>query len=136
VGIALLARSVLGGYVAGVDPSEEMIEQATARNVNAMERSRVDLRYGSVERWLFEDNTLTNALAMNVMHVWSDTMAGLRGMRRVRTPGSHIALGFTPYSGQSKGGLSEMLTAAGFMEAHAVEAEAGLRALAINYNQR
>ncbi len=93
VGIELLARSVSEGYIAGVDPSEEMVAQARAWNVNAM--------------------------------------AGLRDMRRVMAPGSSIALGFTPYSGQSKGGLPEMLTAAGFTEAHVVEAAAGFCALAI-----
>ncbi len=46
-------------------------------------------------------------------------------------PGGSIALGFTSYSGQSKDGLPEMLTAAGFTEAHVVEAEEGFCALAI-----
>jgi hypothetical protein len=49
----------------------------------------------------------------------------------VITPGGSIALGVTPYSGQSKNGLPEMLTAAGFIEAHVVEAKAGFCALAI-----
>jgi len=131
VGIELLARSVLGGYVAGVDPSDEMVEQARARNVKAVESSRVDLRYGCVERLPFEDHTFTNALAMNAMHVWPDTVAGLRDMRRVMTPGGRMALGFTSYSWQSKDGLPAMLTAAGLTEAHVVEAEAGFCALAI-----
>jgi SAM-dependent methyltransferase len=131
VGIELLARSVSGGYVAGVDPSDEMVEQARARNVKAIESGRVDLRYGFVERLPFEDHTFTKALAINSMQVWPDTVAGLRDMRRVMTPGGRIALGFTSYSGQSKSGLPEMLTAAGFTEAHVVEAEAGFCALAI-----
>jgi len=131
VGIELLARSVLGGYVAGVDPSDEMVEQARARNVKAVESSRVDLRYGCVERLPFEDHTVTNALAMNAMHAWPDTVAGLRDMRRVMTPGGRMALGFTSYSWQSKDGLPAMLTAAGLTEAHVVEAEAGFCALAI-----
>ena len=131
VGIELLARSVSGGYVAGVDPSDEMVEQARARNVNAIESGRVDLQYGAVESLPFEDNTFTKALAMNSMQVWPDAMAGLREMRRVMTPGGSIALGFTPYSGQSKDGLPEILTAASFTEAHVVEAEEGFCALAI-----
>jgi ubiquinone/menaquinone biosynthesis C-methylase UbiE len=35
---------VSGGYIAGVDPSEEMVQQAKARNVKAIESGRVDLR--------------------------------------------------------------------------------------------
>src|ERR671919_2659341 len=62
VSIALLARSVSRGYVAGVDPSEEMVQQAKARNVKAMESGRVDLRQGSVESLPFEDYTFNKAL--------------------------------------------------------------------------
>jgi ubiquinone/menaquinone biosynthesis C-methylase UbiE len=131
VGIQLLAKSVSGGYVAGVDPSEEMVQQAKARNVKAIESGRVDLRYGSVESLPFEHDTFNKALAINSMQVWPDAVAGLREMRRVMKLGGRIALGFTPYSGQSKSGLPEMLTAAGFTEAHLVEAEEGFCALAI-----
>jgi ubiquinone/menaquinone biosynthesis C-methylase UbiE len=131
VGIELLARLVPGGYVAGIDPSDEMVEQAKARNVKAIENSRVDLRYGSVESLPFEDSPFTKALAINSMQVWPDVMAGLGEMRRVMTPGGSIALGFTSYSGQSKDGLPEILTAAGFTESHVVEAEGGFCALAI-----
>ena len=56
----------------------------------------------------------------------------MAGLRRMMAPGGLVALGFTPYSGQSKGGLPEMLTAAGFTEAHVVESEAGFCALAMN----
>jgi ubiquinone/menaquinone biosynthesis C-methylase UbiE len=131
VGIALLARSVPEGYIAGVDPSAEMVERARARNVKAVESGRVDLRCGAVERLPFDDNTFMKALARNSMEVCPDTMAGLREMRRVMMPGGCIALGFTPYSGQSKNGLPDMLTAAGFTEAHVVEAQEGYCALAI-----
>jgi ubiquinone/menaquinone biosynthesis C-methylase UbiE len=131
VGIQLLARSVSGGYVAGVDPSEEMVQQAKARNVKAIESGRVDLRYGSVESLPFEDDAFNKALAINSMQVWPDAVAGLREMRRAMKLGGRIALGFTPYSGQSKGGLPEMLAAAGFTEAHLVEAEEAFCALAI-----
>ena len=131
VGIELLAKSVSGGYVAGVDPSKEMVEQATARNVKAIESGRVDLRYGSVESLPFEDNTFNKALAINSMQVWPDAVAGLREMRRVMKPGGRIALGFTAYSGQPKSGLPEMLTAAAFTEAHVVETELGFCALAV-----
>ena len=131
MGIPLLAKSASAGYVAGVDYSEEMVEQATARNVNAIESGRVDLRHGSVERLPFEDHTFDKALAINSMQVWSDAVAGLREMRRVIKTGGRMALGFTPYSGQPNSGLPEMLTAAAFTEAHVVETALGFCALAI-----
>jgi ubiquinone/menaquinone biosynthesis C-methylase UbiE len=131
VGIQLLARSVSGGYIAGVDPSAEMVRQARARNMKAIEGGRVDLRYGSVESLPFEDETFDKALAINSMHVWPDAVSGLREMRRIMRPGGKIALGFTPYSGQSKSGSPEMLTAAAFTEAQVAETELGFCALAI-----
>jgi SAM-dependent methyltransferase len=136
VGIELLARSVSGGYVAGVDPSDEMVEQARARNVNAIKSGRVDLRYGSAESLPFEDNTFTKALAINSMHVWPDAVAGLRQLRQVMAPGGRIALGFTSYSGQSKNGLPEMLMAAGFTEAHMVDAKEDFVYWLSNHHQR
>ena len=108
-----------------------MIEQAKARNVKALESSRIDLRSGSVESLPFEDNTFNKALAINSMQVWPDAAAALREMRRVMTPCGRIALGFTSYSGQSKSGLLESLTATGYSEAHLVEAEEGFCVLAI-----
>lgn len=131
VGIQLLARSASAGYVAGVDYSEEMVEQATARNVKVIESGRVDLRHGSVESLPFEDHTFDKALAINSMQVWPDVVAGLREMRRVIKTGGRIALGFTPYSGQPNSGLPEMLTAAVFTETHVVATDLGFCALAI-----
>ena len=55
------------------------------------------------------------------MHIWPDTIAGLREMWRVMKSGGTLALGFTPYSGQKNEGLTDELTAAGFTKAHVVE---------------
>jgi len=131
VGIQLLARSASAGYVAGVDVSAAMVAQATTRNAHAIARGRVDVRHGAVERLPFADETFDKALAINSMQVWTDAGAGLREMWRVLKTGGRIALGFTPYSGQSKRGLPEMLTAAAFTEAHVVETALGFCALAI-----
>jgi ubiquinone/menaquinone biosynthesis C-methylase UbiE len=130
VGIELLAKSAPEGYVAGVDASKEMVDQARARNVQAITSGHVDLQYGFAESLPFEDNTFNKTLAVNSMQVWTDVAAGLREIRRVMQAGGRIALGFTPYSGQRQGGLTERLTAAGLTEAHVVETDMGFCVLA------
>jgi len=131
VGIQLLASSASAGFVAGVDPSKEMVAQATTRNKKAIESGRVDLRHGSVTTLPFADNTFDKALAINSMQVWPDAVAGLREMRRAIKPGGEIALAFTPNSGQPNTGLAEAFTAAGFAKAHVVERDKNFCALAI-----
>jgi ubiquinone/menaquinone biosynthesis C-methylase UbiE len=131
VAIQILAATASTGFVAGVDYSQEMVEQATTRNAKAIAAGIVQLHYGSVEKLPFADDTFDRALAINSMQVWSDEMAGLREIRRVMTEGGQIALGFTSAAGQSSTGLTEMLTAAGFIDAHLVRTEQGFCVLAI-----
>lgn len=131
VAIERLASLVSAGWIAGVNCSKEMVGQAIAQNAAAVERGLVDLRQGSVESLPFEGNTFDVALAINSMQVWSDVAAGLREIRRVLKTGGRIALGFTPYSGQSRAGLTEILSAADFAEARLVDVEGGFCALAL-----
>jgi ubiquinone/menaquinone biosynthesis C-methylase UbiE len=121
VGIELLASLVSSGLIAGVDYSEEMLEQATFRNAEAIKIGRVEVRRGSVESLPFEKDTFDKALAINSMQVWPNAAAGLREIQRVMKPSGRVALGFTRHSGQPKEGLIEMLTAAGFVGAHVVD---------------
>src|SRR6516162_475416 len=92
----------------GIQLLEEMVEQATARNAAAVECGRVELQRGSVERLPFANETFDKALAINSMQIWPDPVAALRQMQLMLKPGGTIALAFTPYSGQSKEGLTEL----------------------------
>jgi ubiquinone/menaquinone biosynthesis C-methylase UbiE len=82
---------------------------------------RADLRYGSVERLPFADETFDRALAINSMQAWPDARAGLREIRRVLKHGGNVALGFTVNSGQPMEGVMESLAAAGFAQARIVD---------------
>jgi ubiquinone/menaquinone biosynthesis C-methylase UbiE len=129
--IQRLSKLASEGHVAGIDPSQAMVEQARARNAIAIKRGLVDLRRGSAESLPFSDNTFDRALAINSMQVWQDANAGLTEIRRVMKPGASVALGFTPYSGQQNKGLTEMLGAAGFTNATVVDRDNWFCALAL-----
>jgi ubiquinone/menaquinone biosynthesis C-methylase UbiE len=130
VGIQLSANLAFAGYVAGVDPSKEMVAQATSLNASPIRAKRVDLRCGSVESLPFQENTFDKVLAVNSMQVWPDALAGLREIRRVMRAGGKIALGFTRYSGQPNSGLAELLTSAGFADVRVIESDKDFCALA------
>ena len=102
-------------HVAGVDASREMVAQAKARNAIAVKNGRVELLHGTVDDLPFAGDTFHKAMAINSMQIWPDAIVGLREMRRVLKSGGTIALGFTPYSGQRNEGLTEKLSAAGFI---------------------
>ena len=129
--IGRLAKLASSGHVAGIDPSTEMVAQARARNSKAIRESRVDLGLGSVESLPFDEESFDKALTINSMQVWPRALAGLQEIHRVMKPGGRIALGFTQHSGQPNEGVADVLLAAGFAEAHTVEAEKGYCVLAI-----
>jgi SAM-dependent methyltransferase len=128
--IQRLATLASSGWVAGIDQSQEMLEQASARNAAAILSKRVGLRRGSVENLPFKDNTFDKVIAINSMQVWPNATLGLREVRRVMKPCGRIALGFTVYSGQPVHGLVETLGVAGFGDARVVESDRGFCALA------
>jgi ubiquinone/menaquinone biosynthesis C-methylase UbiE len=136
VAIELLAGAASVGKVVGIDPSKEMVEQASARNAAAIGTGTVDLRQGSVASMPFEDDSFDTALAINSMQVWPDKPAGLREIRRVLTGGGRLALGFTPNSRQPKAGVAELLSAAGFEAARLVDLRGGFCALAQKASMR
>jgi len=57
IAIGQMADLGLGRQICGIDYSPEMLQQATARNTEAIKSGRVDLRFGSVEHLPFRDNT-------------------------------------------------------------------------------
>jgi ubiquinone/menaquinone biosynthesis C-methylase UbiE len=69
----------------------------------------------------FADGSFDKALAINSMQVWPDAMTGLREIGRVLKPGGRIALGFTRHSGRSRDGVTQLLAASGFAQAHVVD---------------
>jgi ubiquinone/menaquinone biosynthesis C-methylase UbiE len=128
VAVEILAR--LARHVSGIDPSAEMLRQATSRIGKAIGEGRVDLRLASVDQLPFPDSSFDKAIAINSMQVWPNPAAGLREIRRVLRPDGRLALTSTAYSGQPREGVLDVATAAGFSDAHIVDGNDAFCALA------
>lgn len=121
--IALLAARIRDGAIAGVDPSPAMLAQAQARNAAAIAAGKVELRLGEAARLPFTNQSFDKVFAINSMQVWPDVGAGLRESNRVLRRDGRLALAFTLYSGQQRGGVAEALFAAGFTNVSIAQGE-------------
>jgi ubiquinone/menaquinone biosynthesis C-methylase UbiE len=73
--------------IAGVDPSEVMLRQASQRNRRAIQSRRVELRQGTAAHLPFEAGRFTKAFAVNSFHLWSSQRGDLLEGRRVLQAG-------------------------------------------------
>jgi ubiquinone/menaquinone biosynthesis C-methylase UbiE len=114
VGIEMMAQRAPPVTVAGVDPSAEMLSQATARNAWAVRDCRVELHLASADRLPFGDDVFDKGVDVNSLQGAPDAAAGMREVRRVMKPGGKVVLAFTPYAGQSNDAVSVAIAAADF----------------------
>jgi len=130
--IKRLAQVTVEGFVAGVDYSENMVQQALRRNAAAVRAGRVEIRHGNVAALPYDDESFDKVIAVETFYFWPDKVANLREVRRVMRPGGLVMEGskespnpqkqvalaarmeFPLYSGAE---IVEMLTAAGFSRA-------------------
>jgi SAM-dependent methyltransferase len=90
--IRMIAERAPRGFTAGIDPSEVMVAQATARNRAAVEAGRVRLALGTASSIPFEDHRFTKACAVNSFHHWNSPVGDLREVRRVLRPEGTLLL--------------------------------------------
>jgi len=130
-----MAKIVTGGFVAGVDYSEIMVQQALRHNAAAVCAMRVAIKNGNISNLPFKDESFDKACAIESFNYWLDPIAGLREVHRVlrprglvaittgwskemHNPQKYIAMAqkmrFPLYSGPE---MVEMLTTAGFSQA-------------------
>lgn len=130
VGIELLADIVEHGSVAGIDPSETMLEMAVERNADLVGTSRGDLHQASADDLPFDDASFDRVLAINTAQAWPDLAQGLAEIHRVLREGGRVALAFNRHARSSAQGLADALTRAGFQRARSQRGEHGVVVLA------
>lgn len=139
VAIQELSKCVTDGMVAGIDPSDVMVRQATRRNQQAIDAARVVLQQGTAAALPFDDATFDKVLAVNTFHHWGSAETGLLEVRRVIRPGGTLLLGLRMALAQPRrlsapgltneqlGDVRAQLTGAGFHDLRTIERTAGRR---------
>ncbi len=87
----LAARGV---KVMGVDVSETMVAQATARNRRAVADGRVDLRVSDGVTLPFDDDSVDAVISAHTIYFWSEPLDTLAEIARVLRPGGRLVLSF------------------------------------------
>jgi ubiquinone/menaquinone biosynthesis C-methylase UbiE len=85
-GLAVQQASNVARFVAGIDRSAVMVQQASKRNARAIRAGRVELRQGAAQKLPYPSATFDKVFAVNSLHSWSDQAAGLAEVQRVLKP--------------------------------------------------
>jgi SAM-dependent methyltransferase len=110
--VAELVRRVGAENVTAVDPAEQFVAAAQARNPG------VNVSRASAEELPFADDEFDATLAQLVVHFMSDPVAGLREMRRVTREGGPVAACVWDHGG-GRGPLSPFWNAVHELDANA-----------------
>jgi SAM-dependent methyltransferase len=87
-----VAEGAKRGFVAGVELSDVMIEQAHSRNAQFIEAGQMELRQGDVMNLPFEDRRFDKVFTINSINLWPDEAVGLREIKRTLKPGGIVAI--------------------------------------------
>jgi len=124
VDIRRVSEIAVHGFIAGIDHSEVMLQQAQRRNAAGIQAGRVELQLGSASRLPYPDGSFDKVFSINVAQFWQDPLAPIQEMLRVLREGGRIAVAVQP---RSKGAnertaretgkmLTENLKSAGFSQ--------------------
>ena len=96
VAIEKVSKIVVDGFVAGIDHSETMVQQALKRNAVAIQEGRVDLQLASISNLPVFDSPFDKIFAVNSFQFWPDPVGNLKQLRRLVKPSGRIAITFQP----------------------------------------
>ena len=94
--IEKISNLVQEGFIAGIDRSETMVQQASHRNAAAICQGLVEIKHGSVERIPYRDKTFDKAISSNCHFFWIDPIESFQEIWRVLKPSGLVAISWQP----------------------------------------
>jgi SAM-dependent methyltransferase len=94
--ILRVSELVEHGFVAGIDPSREMLRQASRRNAVAVEAGLVELLCAPAERIPYPAESFDKVYAINALQFCADLSRALHEIRRALKPGGVVAVAVQP----------------------------------------
>jgi SAM-dependent methyltransferase len=91
-----VARLATRGFVAGIDPSEVMLRQASGRNRNHIRQGRVELKLGSMSAIPYPDCSFDKVFGTNSIQFSRNLLSDLDEIRRILRPGGLAAFSIQP----------------------------------------
>jgi ubiquinone/menaquinone biosynthesis C-methylase UbiE len=87
-----MARIVTGGFVAGVDYSPVMVQQALRHNAAAVVAGRVAVKRGNISNLPFANASFDRACAIESFNYWPEPVTGLKEVFRVLKDGGRVVI--------------------------------------------
>jgi ubiquinone/menaquinone biosynthesis C-methylase UbiE len=112
VGIAAVARCVPQGRVAGIDPSQTMVDQARRRNRRMVDSGQVTLVRAGAESIPWPDDAFLGVVAVNSIQLWDPLEAGIREVARVLAPGGTLVTVTHAWAVEKRAPLEEWVASA------------------------
>lgn len=97
------------GEVAGIDHSDTMLRQATARNREAIDSGRLRLFTGAVEDWAEDLGIFDRVYSVNVVQFWQDPERVFSDLRTRMRPGGLVASTYQPRHRGAKAGDADRM---------------------------
>lgn len=95
-GVAIPALLARAGYVAAVDQSLRMVEDASVRFCYALDSHRMTVQVADVESLPFPDKGFHKACTVNTVYFWKSLEPAFQEIRRTLVVGGKLAVGFLP----------------------------------------
>ena len=106
-------------YVAGIDVSDVMVNQASKRNKKYINKNKALIKQGSVENIPFNENYFDKTIAINVCHFFPDPVENFKEIKRILKPGGTLLNVFQPRMAKN---LDDVLARADKLKAQVQEA--------------